>query len=175
MLSHHPNCERFEVHTIKVGEKRFCIGCFIGYPIAIFGVIFFPFLNLTKILSSQLLFLIGVILMSSFLLSPLKLTRRKAIKIIQKVLFNLGGAFLFWWIFTLPNPFLINFLLFFLIFGSALTIVNAYHAYSFYKTCKKCEYSLEWERCPGFKELFEHCERNHLPNLFKIGREQSIE
>ena len=53
------------------------------------------------------------------------------------------------------------------IFSILLSLVNAYHGYSFYKTCKKCEFSLDWESCPGFKSLFEHCEKNDLPNLFK--------
>ena len=168
ILSHHPNCDAFKEHTIKIGKYRFCIGCFIGYPVAILGVLMIFLLDLINIIESNLLFITSIILMSTFILSPLKLTKFKAIKIIQKVLFNLGGAFLFWWIFTLPNHFFINFLLFFLIFGIALALVNAYHAFSFYRTCKKCEFSLNWEKCPGFKALFEYCEANNLPNLFKL-------
>jgi len=168
LLSHHPNCEKFKKHTFKIGKHDYCIGCFIGYPFAILSVIILFFVNLVINLNSQFLFITGVILMSSFFLSPLKLTKNKVIKIIQKSLFNIGGAFLFWWIFTLPNPFIMNFILFFFLFSILLSLVNAYHAFSFYKTCKKCEFSLEWERCPGFRELFQYCETNNLPNLFRI-------
>lgn len=176
LLSHHPSCESFSEHVFNLGKYKLCIGCFIGYPIAILGVIILYFINLIVMLNPTLLFLCGVILMASFLLSPLKLTRKRIIKIIQKILFNLGGAFIFWWIFTLPNPFIINFILFFFIFGILLSLVNAYHAYSFYKTCKKCEFSFDWENCPGFKALFEYCEINNLPNLFKIhNRNNSVD
>ncbi len=175
ILSHHPNCDKFKEHTFKIGKYNFCIGCFIGYPVAIIGVLMIFFLNLINIMESTLLFTTGIILMSTFILSPLKFTKFKVIKIIQKILFNLGGAFLFWGIFTLPNHFFINFLLFFLIFGIALALVNAYHAFSFYRTCKKCEFSLDWEICPGFKALFEYCEVNNLPNLFKLQKRRNSE
>jgi predicted neutral ceramidase superfamily lipid hydrolase len=174
-LSHHPNCEEFNNHTIKIGKKKFCIGCFIGYPSAIIGVISIYFLNLFYILDSKLLFIIAIVLMSSFLLSPLGLTRIKWIKIVQKILFNLGGAFLFWWIFLQPNSFIVNFLLFFLIFGILLSLTTAYHAYGFYKVCKQCLYNLDWENCSGFKEVFEYCDKNELPNLFKsINRNRKV-
>ena len=175
VLSHHPNCDKFKEHTFKIGKYQFCIGCFIGYPVAILGVLIIFLFNLTNIMESTLLFITGIILMSTFILSPLKLTKFKVIKIIQKILFNLGGAFLFWWIFTLPNHFFINFLLFFLVFGIALALVNAYHAFSFYRTCKKCEFSLDWENCPGFKALFEYCKINNLPNLFKLQKKRNNE
>ncbi len=168
LLSHHPDCENFKEHTFSIGTKKFCIGCFIGYPFAFIGVITIYIINLFLNFSSDLLLIVGLILMSSFILSPLKLTKRKSIKILQKAIFNLGGAFLFWWIFFLPNPFFINFLLFFFIFSFLLLLVNTYHAYSFYRTCKKCEFSLDWENCPGFKKLFEYCNSNNLPNLFDI-------
>ncbi|MFW9896622.1 MAG: hypothetical protein ACFFD7_12525, partial [Candidatus Thorarchaeota archaeon] len=64
----------------------------------------------------------------------------------------------------------LNLILFFFIFSILLLIVNAYHAYSFYRTCKKCEFSLDWENCPGFRILFEYCSTNNLPNIFKINR-----
>ena len=168
LLSHHPNCDKFREHTFKIGKRSYCIGCFIGYPIAIIGVITIYFINLVIGISSQFLFTAGTILMASFIFSPLKLTKKKIIKIIQKILFNLGGAFIFWWIFSFPNPFYINFILFFFIFSILLLLVNSYHAYNFYRTCKKCNFSLDWENCPGFKALFEYCALNNLPNLFKI-------
>ena len=31
LLSHHPECEKFKNHTLKIGNLNFCIGCFIGY------------------------------------------------------------------------------------------------------------------------------------------------
>ncbi|MHA1491562.1 MAG: hypothetical protein ACTSRI_18145 [Promethearchaeota archaeon] len=113
--------------------------------------------------------------MCSFFLSPLNLTKIKIIKIIQKFLFNLGAAFLFWWLWSLPNPFIINFIFFFFLFGSFLSIINAYHGYGMYRICKKCEYSLEWDKCPGFVKYNEYIEKNNLPNLFKYQNKEKDE
>ncbi|MFW9894510.1 MAG: hypothetical protein ACFFD7_01750, partial [Candidatus Thorarchaeota archaeon] len=108
LLSHHPDCEKFSEHTFKIGRRKFCIGCFIGYPVAIIGVLTLFFIKLAININSQFLFVTGIILMSFFILSPLKFTKIKWVKILQKILFNLGGAFIFWWIFSFPNPFYLN-------------------------------------------------------------------
>jgi len=105
--------------------------------------------------------------MLSFLLSPLNLTKKKVIKIIQKILFNVGAAFLFWWVLTLPNPLTFNAFLLYFLFGLFYIVVNAYHVYGNYRTCKKCEYSLDWEVCPGFKDIRDYCKEKDLPNPFK--------
>lgn len=164
-LSHHPDCKYFNKHVLKIGKHKFCIGCYVGFPTAFISLIVISFY--LDYLNHKSLFFWGVLLITTFLLSPLKLTNKKPIKIIQKILFNIGGAFLFWWIFRFPYSFYYNFLNFFLLFGILLTIVNAYHAYGSYRICKKCEYELDWDNCPGFREMRNHCELNNLPNLFK--------
>ena len=35
LISHHPNCDKYEEHVFKIRGKKFCIGCFIGYPTAV--------------------------------------------------------------------------------------------------------------------------------------------
>lgn len=120
-----------------------------------------------RILDSQFLFVIGTVLMASFLLSPLNLTKTKMVKIVQKFLFNLGAAFLFWWIWTAPYLFINNLISFFLIFGPLFMIVNAYHGYSVYKKCKKCEYAINWDICPGFVNIKNYIKNNELPDIFK--------
>jgi len=139
----------------------------VGYPVA-FGsvIILYYVLNYIEI-TLPTLFWLGVIFMSSIILSPLNLTKYKPIKTIQKILFNIGGGFLFWWTWRLTSSTLLNFLIFFSLFSALLTLVNSYHAYGLYKTCRDCDYNLKWEKCPGFKELFIYCEENNLPNLFK--------
>jgi len=155
LFSHHPKCEKFEGHTIKIRSTQFCIGCFIGYPTAFFGILVIYLLGLVIPFETEFLLITGIALLSSFILSLLDLTKIRIIKIIQKFCIGLGFAFLFWGIWTLPNSFNINLILFFIIFGIAYAIIMSYHAYSFYKTCKKCEYSLDWEKCPGFRKLNE--------------------
>jgi hypothetical protein len=167
LLSHHPNCQNFENHIFKIGKYRFCIGCFIGYPVAIITVVVLYFLlNLPEI-DPNILFWIGVGFMTSFILSPLKLTRYKPIKIGQKILFNIGGAFLFWWTWSFTRSLIINLLLFIGLFSIFFALVNVYHSYGLYTICRECEYHLQWELCPGFEDIFQYCEKNGLPNLFK--------
>ena len=90
LLSHHPDCDKFAInHTINVGKYRFCIGCFVGYPTAIIGILAFYFLNLVNLLDSLFLLVIALILLATFFLSPLNLTKIKTIKIIQKFLINI--------------------------------------------------------------------------------------
>ncbi len=166
LLSHHPSCKTFENHTFKIGKRKFCIGCFIGFPTAILGIIVIYYSKLVNVLDSKVLLMASMIFLASFILSPLNLTKIKIIKIIQKFLIGLGSTFLFWWIWTLQNLFIINLLYFLVIFCLLLTILTGYHAYGFYATCKKCQYSLNWKICPGFKDFIEYLEKNNLPNIF---------
>lgn len=158
LLSHHPNCDRFKNHIIKIGNLKFCIGCFIGYPSAIISIFIIFFLKSIIQIESIFFLWIGIIFLSFFVLSPFNLTKIKFIKIIQKALIGIGAAFLFWWIWTLPNSFFDNFMLYLIIFGIILTILNLYHAYGFFRVCKKCNYSLNWKNCPGFKNYFDMIE-----------------
>jgi hypothetical protein len=161
LLSHHPECEAFKDHTLKIGSHHFCIGCFIGYPTAIVGIIIFEIFKIYLILNGITLFLFGLICLLFFILSPLNLTKHKGIKIIQKFFLGLGSAFLFWWIWTLTPDISINFLIFILTFGVILVILNGYHAYSFLKTCKKCKYTADWYSCPGFKKVYKKNKKNY--------------
>jgi hypothetical protein len=167
LLSHHPSCKKFDKHTIKIGKYKFCIGCFIGYPTAIIGILAFYFLNLSDIFDSTFFFTVGMIFISFFILSPLNLTKIKIIKIFQKFLIGIGSVFLYFWIWSLQNLFIVNFIYFIMVFGLLLTLLNAYHAYGFYKICKNCENSLDWENCPGFQELSKCFKEHNLTNIFK--------
>ncbi|MFX1258009.1 MAG: hypothetical protein ACFFAN_09125 [Promethearchaeota archaeon] len=166
LLSHHPNCTNYNKHTFKIGKYRFCIGCFIGYTTAIIGIFAISFLNLVEIIDIRYFFYISIVLMSTFILSPLNLTKFKSIKIIQKTLIGIGAAFMFWYIWTLPNSFTMNFLIFNIVFGLLLMIFNAYHGYGFFKTCKKCEYKFNWENCPGFEKVYKNFAKYNLSGMF---------
>jgi len=169
LLSHHPNCIQFENHTLNIGKKtRLCIGCFVGYPTAIIGILTIYFLNLVNFFSSIFYFAMGMLLISFFILSPLNLTKIKIIKVIQKILIGIGSAFLFWWIWTLPNTFIVNLLYFFMVFGSLLALLNVYHIYGFYKRCKECEPPFDWENCSGFRDIYKCFKEHNLENIFKI-------
>ncbi|TXT59692.1 MAG: conserved membrane protein of unknown function [Promethearchaeota archaeon] len=168
IFSHHPNCEKFEEHTFRIRGMKFCIGCFIGIPSAIIGVVLIYFLNLIFSFSQEVLLITGIVLMSTFLLSPLKLTKFRPIKFAQKILFNLGAAFIFWWVIYLPNSLFFNLLFGLFVYMAAISVLNLYHSYSIFRTCKKCEYEMDWESCPGFTDIMEYIEENDLPNIYKF-------
>ena len=39
LLSHHPNCDRFQNHVINIKGHRICFGCLIIYPTLILSII----------------------------------------------------------------------------------------------------------------------------------------
>ena len=166
MLSHHPKCENFSNHTLRIGRYFLCIGCFIGYPTAIIEIVILSCLNIVIAFDPFILITWGMILMGSFILSPLHLTEFKSVKIAQKIFIGSGAALLFWGIFSFDNPLIINFLIFLAVFSVLLALLNGYHVYGFLKTCKQCEYSSNWKTCPGFKEFMYYLNDHDLPNIF---------
>jgi len=169
ILSHHPECEKFNNHTLNIGRVRLCIGCFIGYPTAIIGIILINYLNISKIFPTDFFLVISIILISTFFMSPLHLTRVKSVKIVQKFLIGLGASFLFWWIWSLPNPLLTNYFIFMVTFSILLGILNFYHILGFLGTCYKCDTPFSWGNCNGFgtiKKNFVKFKVNDFLNQF---------
>lgn len=168
LLSHHPECEEFKDHTLNIGKMRLCIGCFIGYPSGIIGIFLLFYSKLVFIISSQILITIGIILLSTFLLSPLKLIRNKKLKIIQKIIIGFGGAFLFWGIRNLPYPQNVRILIFNYTFGGLLSILNLYHAYGFFSHCYRCQISFNWGMCSGFITIQNSFKKYNLNNFLLL-------
>jgi len=166
LLSHHPECEKFRNHTIKIGKIRLCIGCFVGYPVAILGIFLIPILDASQIIPVDSFLMISIILLATFILSPLKLTDIKIIKVVQKALIGLGSSFLFWYILTRPNPRIVNIFIFYISFGVILSILNIYHVLGFVMTCYKCETPFLWGSCGGMRSITKIFEKYKLKNFF---------
>ncbi|MHA1272189.1 MAG: hypothetical protein ACTSVV_11600 [Promethearchaeota archaeon] len=166
LLAHHPDCDEFKGHTINIGKIHLCIGCFIGYPAAIISIIIIGTFNIYKLFQSEMLLFLGLILIATFSFSFIGLTKIMIIKIIQKFAIGLGAAFLFWYIFLLPNPWIINFILFFGVFSILLGLLSLHHAHSFYSNCSSCKYEFDWSECPGFKKVRDNLKRSGFENLF---------
>ena len=167
ILSHHPECDKFNNHTINFGKNvRLCIGCFVGYPIAILGMFLLPLFNITSLIPVDYFLPISIVLLATFILSPLKLTKNKTVKIIQKALIGLGSSFLFWYIMTRPNPRIVNIFIFYFSFGAILTILNIYHVLGFILTCYKCETPFLWGSCGGLISIRKNFEKFGLDNFF---------
>jgi hypothetical protein len=98
LLNHHPEREKFKNHTIKLVSCHFCIGCFVGYPTAIIGILLFRIFEFYALFNPNTLLLLGTAFLLFLLLSPLNLTNQNVVKIFQKLCIALGSIFLFWWI-----------------------------------------------------------------------------
>lgn len=166
LLAHHPECGDFKGHTLRIGKYSLCIGCFIGYPSAVIAIYVMFHLNVTQIIAPQGLLTLGIVLISTFFLSFLHLTKYKPIKIIQKIAIGIGAAFLFWYITTLQISRFAKLMTFYIVFGILLALLNGYHAYGFIKTCKKCNFLFNWGTCPGFNSIRMSFEKYGLYNLF---------
>ena len=166
-LSHHPDCEHFKEHTIKIGKYKFCIGCFIGYPIAILTLILNIFLKFDKMLLDEYIFFLSIIFLSTFSLSFFKITEKKIIKIIQKILMGIGGALLLIWILGLNNTRELNILIAFYTINIIVAIFSIYHIYGFFSQCYKCETNFNWAICSGFENIRNNLNKNGLENILK--------
>ena len=164
-ISHHPECLYFKGHTIGSKKVKLCIGCFVGYPAAIISIFIINIIQLHEIISLGFIFFLSMILMSTFTLSLLNLTKNKIIKIIQKGFIGVGASFLIYWIMFLPNAPRINFIISFITLNLLITIFNLYHVYGIIRICYKCEYSFNWGICPGFISIRSRMERYKLPNF----------
>jgi hypothetical protein len=164
-LSHHPECESFKEHTLKAGKIKLCIGCFIGYPTAVGTFFLIRIFNFYFLLSTQPFFILSLVLLGTFFLSPLKLTKYKKIKIIQKFLIGIGAAMLINWIMERPYSNIINMRMAFIVFYFLFIILNFYHVYGILGSCYTCETPFNWGRCAGFCNIRVRMEKNRLNNF----------
>lgn len=164
-LSHHPECERFKEHTLNLGKLKLCIGCFIGYPTAVCVFFLIRILNLHILFSTQPFFILSLIFLGTFFLSPLNLAKYKKIKIFQKFLIGMGTAMLFNWIMERPFSYFINLRTAFIVFYMLLTLLNIYHAYGILGSCYVCETPFNWGKCSGFCTIRNRMEKNSIDNF----------
>ena len=166
LLSHHPECEIFgKSHTINIGKYRFCIGCFVGYTAAIITYLILTIFNLRNAIPDDYQLILSLIFIGTFILSPLKLTKIKAIKIFQKIFIGIGAILLFFWIRNLPNPEMTNRIMSMLVLSFMLGILNLHHAMGFLSKCYKCKTPFDWGKCPGFKSVTKNMEKYKLNNF----------
>ncbi len=173
-LSHHPECDRFEGHTQNIRNIRLCIGCFFGYPAAIAVLIFHKIFNLYSLLSPMILLILGIAFISTFFMSPLKLTNIKFIKIIQKILMGIGSSFVILWILQLPNPRNINLFLAITVINLLLLAFGLYHVYGIWSNCVNCDTPFDWGYCDGFRTIIKNFEEKKLPNFLEKFHDYSI-
>ena len=153
LISHHPNCEKYEEHVFKIREKKFCIGCFIGYPAALIGIgVTFPLL-FYELLSAWIILSVGILFSCAVFLSFTQFPKKRARKILQKLLIGLGSGFIimalwsfmgFAWYFKIL-----------IIWGTIIILnipISLMHYKTHHKICQNCEWKDDWEKCPGFQQ-----------------------
>lgn len=146
---------------------RLCIGCFVGYPVAFFAVYLIGMMNIINFIPAFYFLVVALILLGTFILSPLNLTKNKKVKIIQKFLIGIGSAFLFWWIYMLPNPKMDNYRIIMNVFTILVSLLNFYHIYGILNTCYNCNYSYDWGKCPGFQDVRNNFKKHNLRDILE--------
>ena len=151
ILSHHPECNDFKDHTFQLGKQHLCIGCYIGYPSAIIGLLSGVFLIEQDYLHPRVAFNLSIVLMLFLILSLTNITNIKPIKFAQKICMGVGaGLFLAVSYIIYPASPTMKF---FVVIGFTvllLTPINVLHYIKHNRICERCEFTPGWGRCPGY-------------------------
>ena len=93
-IGHHPNCQNFKTHIIKIKKRDYCTGCLglgIGSIISILILIFYLILlNNQSILIYQYIVYLGIIFIYLSFLDSLILKKFKIIHILSNILLIIG-------------------------------------------------------------------------------------
>lgn len=159
LTSHHPACPEFSLHTFKIRGRYWCIGCFFNTLSFVAGILILFSVWLTHIISFNRFFLfwggIGGVLVY-LIASGLHLTEIKRIKIFSK--FLLGGSFAaVVWSILLANGLFSRLLdkaiLIFTLYLVVVAALSIKRVLEIEDTCTQCEYKMDWQTCPGFKQI----------------------
>ncbi len=140
VFSHHPPCNKYRTHTFQIRYYNFCIGCFIGYPAAVGGIILSTWLYLSQSISLFLLLGIGILCYLTFLLSFSKYSEIKWVKIAQKFAIGLGSGFILVFIFFIFEVWIIfKIIIGFGFFVALLQPIRTFHKAKLIAVCNACQ------------------------------------
>ena len=148
LLSHHPLCERFKNHSFNFLGKKFCIGCFIGYPTSVIMLVL-GYLGLFSFFDTKTLWISGFILYTIYIINSIGTSEKITHKIISKIFIGIGTAFIIAAIFSLQLQFWIKLIICFVFIISILIILTWKRLRYMNKACKECEYEADQINCPG--------------------------
>jgi hypothetical protein len=151
LISHHPNCKRFDKDVFKIGEQRVCIGCSIGYPTFFLTTVILLILSYILYIYWDLLLLIALVLYTPLILKYLGLTNHKSIKIIAALCLGMGSATSLWGLIHSPINIAIWLPIFLII--NIIVMVSGYRIRRMIRQCDRCRYTRQWYRCPGFRDI----------------------
>ena len=159
ITSHHPLCEYYDGHTFKLLGRKFCIGCYVGYPSAIIMLIIGYSTQLFSLIPSSILFLFGAILYLSIFLSIFGLTKKKSIKILSKICLGMGTTFIIAWIFSYSTFLWLKILQAFLFVQAILGLMTIKRKKEMDRICEKCPWNRDWNNCPGMRQVSSQLKR----------------
>ncbi|WP_371806086.1 hypothetical protein [Candidatus Lokiarchaeum ossiferum] len=149
LLSHHPPCEQFKNHTFGLFSLQFCIGCFIGYPSMIFAIVLSYFFATYSVLRADILFFLGLGMLSFQLLSLSPITEIKILKIFQKAFIGFGAGLILHSAYLLINASIIVkiFLLMAISVGGYIPL-QVLHMKKSKEVCNQCKDKWNSALCP---------------------------
>lgn len=149
LLSHHPPCETYKNHTINLGRLKLCIGCFIGYPSAVFSLFLIKILHDNNPFNLMPILIIGIMLSFAQLLSLTSLPEKKSIKIMQKFFIGTGSGFIVISLYQSLNlSILVKFIVIFSFLFIYLIPIGYLHYRTSVKTCENCKIKDIPGKCP---------------------------
>ncbi len=155
LFSHHPDCQNFGSDVLDFNGFKICKGCTIGYGLALIFTLSFIFIDpvndLFRSMDPWLLFTAGGLLAATQLIRGLFGMNRSLFKYLQKTFFGTGLFFLICALVISDFSLIVKIVLMaaFLIIGGA--VLAFFRPWYLIRTCRKCKWEQDWDRCPGFK------------------------
>lgn len=137
---HHPTCNNFSEHIIRIGNKIYCAGCLgmiIGGIIVIFGSLFYFYTGFYLKDSAIVIFWLGFFGVAIGLLHYTLFSLSGIIRLFFNILFVLGSFFLFIGIDMIANNFALDlFVLTLIIYWIIIRIIISQKRHQ--RICKLC-------------------------------------
>ncbi|WXG43999.1 MAG: hypothetical protein WED04_08210 [Promethearchaeati archaeon SRVP18_Atabeyarchaeia-1] len=154
-LAHHPGCEQFANHSLRLRNHRFCIGCFIGYPAFIASIVILWISSFLFGIGFGFIeaIIVGIAFESAtIIVKALHAGESAHAKIAVKSSQGVGLGFIFYPFLMLQAPIIFKVYILFIIWSAFNLIIGAVRLYETGRTCEACEYKSRWSKCPGFRE-----------------------
>jgi hypothetical protein len=151
LLSHHPNCRKFENHIADFNGKKVCLGCIIIYPTLIISLLTLILLGILWIeIIGWYLLPLGLVLFSIKFFN----VQNKPLKVIVNILVGISGAMFILGTFSLPIFFILQILVF-ILFTLGVSFLAFLKLKRKLRVCSEnCEYKGQWHLCPGLNVVY---------------------
>ena len=172
LISHHPDCSRFDKDTYRIFGKSICMGCSTAYPVATLLVISCAILRWdrsfsTLLIHKDLLLIIALSFGSFQMLKYILVIRSQVMRILIKIALGISLGSLIVWALTLPVAMYSRYAAL-LFFFSMIALVGTYRYNYLRKVCSGCVYHGDWDICYGFRNLNFHGRVRSIKDRLRI-------